>query len=203
VTVIGGGVVGLQAARMAMGLGADVTVLDRSLPRLRQIDNDFGGRIKTLYSTRNAVEDELKLADAVIGAVLIPGAAAPKLVSREQLKLMKPGSVLVDVAIDQGGCFETSRPTTHQSPTFVVEGITHYCVANMPGGVARTSTQALTHATLQYAKAIADKGVKRALLEDAHLRNGLNVCWGSVTYEAVADQLGYDYVPALDALERL
>ncbi|HEX5392343.1 MAG TPA: alanine dehydrogenase [Rhodocyclaceae bacterium] len=203
VTVIGGGVVGLHAARMAMGLGADVTVIDRSLPRLRQIDNDFGGRIKTLYSTRHAVEDELKLADAVIGAVLIPGAAAPKLVSREQLKLMQPGSVLVDVAIDQGGCFETSHPTTHQSPTFVVDGVTHYCVANMPGGVARTSTQALTHATLQYAKVIADKGVKRALLEDALLRDGLNVCRGAVTYEAVAAQLGYDYVLATTALERL
>lgn len=196
VTVIGGGVVGINAARMALGLGADVTILDRSLPRLKEIDNDFAGRIKTLYSTRDAIESELKLADAVIGAVLIPGAAAPKLVTREMLKWMKPGSVLVDVAIDQGGCFETSHATTHQDPTYVVEGITHYCVANMPGGVARTSTQALTNATLGQAVALADKGWKRALREDRHLQNGLNVCEGKITYEAVARDLGYEYVPA-------
>lgn len=203
VTVVGGGVVGINAARMAAGLGADVTILDKSLPRLAEIDNLFGGRVKTLYSTRDAVESEIKLADAVIGAVLIPGAAAPKLVTRDMLKLMKPGSVLVDVAIDQGGCFETSHATTHQEPTYVVDGITHYCVANMPGGVARTSTQALTNATLAYALAIANKGVKPALLEDGHLKNGLNVCKGKVTFEAVAKQLGYEYVPATDALNAL
>lgn len=203
VTVIGGGVVGINAARMAAGLGADVTILDKSLPRLAEIDNLFGGRVKTLYSTRDAVESEIRQADAVIGAVLIPGAAAPKLVTRDMLTLMKPGSVLVDVAIDQGGCFETSHATTHQEPTYVVDGITHYCVANMPGGVARTSTLALTNATLAYALAIANKGVKRALLEDGHLKNGLNVCKGKVTFEAVAKQLGYEYVPATDALNAL
>jgi len=203
VTVLGGGVVGINAARIAMGMGANVTILDRSLPRLKEIDNDFGGRIKTLYSTQDSIEAELKVADAVIGAVLIPGASAPKLVTRAMLKLMKPGSVLVDVAIDQGGCFETSKATTHQEPTYVVDGVIHYCVANMPGGVARTSTVALTNATLAYALAIADKGVKRALLEDGHLQNGLNVCGGKITYEAVACDLGYEYVPAVDALNAL
>jgi alanine dehydrogenase len=203
VTVIGGGVVGLNAARMALGLGADVTVLDRSLPRLRQIDNDFGGRIRTLFSTHDTVERELEHADAVIGAVLIPGAAAPKLVTRDMLKRMKPGSVLVDVAIDQGGCAETSRPTTHQQPTYVVDGVTHYCVANIPGVVARTSTLALTNATLEHAIAIADKGVRKALEEDAHLRQGLNVCRGEVTCQAVARDLGYDYVAAEEALTEL
>lgn len=203
VTVLGGGVVGINAARIAMGMGANVTILDRSLPRLKEIDNDFGGRIKTLYSTQDSIEAELKVADAVIGAVLIPGAAAPKLVTRAMLKLMKPGSVLVDVAIDQGGCFETSKATTHQEPTYVVDGVIHYCVANMPGGVARTSTVALTNATLAHALAIADKGVKRALLEDGHLQNGLNVCGGKITYEAVACDLGYEYVPAVDALNAL
>jgi alanine dehydrogenase len=196
VTVIGGGVVGTHAARMAAGLGADVTILDRSLPRLKEIDEAFGGRIKTLYSTQDAIENELKQADAVIGAVLIPGAAAPKLVTKDMLKLMKPGSVLVDVAIDQGGCFETSHATTHQEPTYVVDGVTHYCVANMPGGVARTSTVALTNATLVHAVAIANKGWKAALKADAHLRNGLNVCEGKVTYQAVARDLGYEYVSA-------
>ena len=195
VTVIGGGVVGIHAARMALGLGAEVTILDRSLTRLREIDNDFNGRIRTLFSTQDAIEAELRIADAVIGAVLIPGAAAPKLVTRDMIKLMKPGSVLVDVAIDQGGCAETSRATTHQEPTYVVDGVTHYCVANMPGGVARTSTQALTNATLQYAVAIANKGVKRALEEDIHLRKGLNVCRGQVTCEAVARALDHRYVP--------
>lgn len=203
VTVLGGGVVGINAARVAAGMGADVTILDRSLPRLKEIDNDFGGRIKTLFSTQDAIENELRVADAVIGAVLIPGAAAPKLVTRDMLKLMKPGSVLVDVAIDQGGCFETSRATTHQEPTYVVDGIIHYCVANMPGGVARTSTQALTNATLGYAVALANKGAKRAMLEDVHLRNGLNVCRGQVTYEAVARDLGYAYVTAEQALAAL
>ncbi|MDK2125403.1 alanine dehydrogenase [Parachitinimonas caeni] len=201
VSVIGGGVVGINAARMAMGLGAEVSILDRSLPRLKELDMIFGGRLKTLYSTEDAIENELAGADAVIGAVLVPGAAAPKLVRREQLKLMKPGSVLVDVAIDQGGCFETSRATTHQNPTYGVDGITHYCVANMPGGVARTSTLALTNATLPFALALANRGWKQALLDDVHLRNGLNICRGNVTYEAVAHDLGYDYVPALTAIE--
>lgn len=203
VTVLGGGVVGINAARMAIGLEADVTVLDRSLSRLKEIDNDFEGRIKTLYSTQDAIEHELKIADVVIGAVLIPGAAAPKLVTRNMLKLMKQNSVLVDVAIDQGGCFETSHPTTHQDPIYTVDGIIHYCVANMPGGVARTSTLALTNATLTYILAIANKGVKQALLDDIHFRDGLNVCQGKITYEAVARNLGYSYVIAADALAKL
>jgi len=203
VTVIGGGVVGINAARMALGLGANVTILDRSLPRLREIDNDYEGRIGTLYSTHDAIEAEVRIADALIGAVLIPGAAAPKLVTRNMLKLMKPGSVLVDVAIDQGGCAETSRATTHEDPTYVVDGVIHYCVANMPGAVARTSTLALTNATLAHAIAIAGKGVRRALEEDEHLRNGLNVCRGQVTYEAVARDLGHAYVPAETALAQL
>ena len=200
VTVIGGGVVGIHAARMALGLGAQVTILDRSLARLREIDNDFGGRISTLFSTHDAIEAEMRIADAVIGAVLIPGATAPKLVTREMIGLMKPGSVLVDVAIDQGGCAETSRATTHQDPTYVIDGVIHYCVANMPGGVARTSTQALTNATLEHAVAIANKGVRQALLHDHNLRNGLNICGGSVTCEAVAGELGHPYVAAEKAL---
>ena len=200
VTVIGGGVVGIHAARMALGLGAQVTILDRSLARLREIDNDFGGRIRTLFSTHDAIEEEMRRSDAVIGAVLIPGAAAPKLVTREMIRLMKPGSVLVDVAIDQGGCAETSHATTHQEPTYVVDGVIHYCVANMPGGVARTSTQALTNATLEHAVAIANQGIRQAMLRDGNLRNGLNVCGGSVTCEAVARELGHPYVPAEEAL---
>ena len=174
--------VGLNAARMAMGAGAEVTILDKSLPRLKEIDMVFGGRIKTLVSNSANIEDCLREADMVIGAVLIPGAAAPKLVTRPMLKIMKPGAVLVDVAIDQGGCFETSRPTTHQDPIYVVDGIVHYCVANMPGGVARTSTQALTNATLPYTLELANKGWRQALLDNAHLRNGLNVCRGRLTY---------------------
>jgi alanine dehydrogenase len=200
VLVIGGGVVGLNAGRMAMGLGANVSILDRSLGRLKQIDELFDGRIKTLFSTTEAVEQQLRVADIVVGAVLIPGAAAPKLVSRDMLKMMKKGSVLVDVAIDQGGCFESSHATTHQDPTYVVEGITHYCVANMPGGVARTSTFALTNATLPYVLALAAKGPRQALPEDAHLLNGLNVHRGAVTCEAVASALGYSYVGARRAL---
>ncbi len=200
VTVIGGGVVGIHAARMALGLGAQVTILDRSLARLREIDNDFGGRIRTLFSTHDAIEDEMRSADAVIGAVLIPGAAAPKLVTREMISLMKPGSVLVDVAIDQGGCAETSHATTHQEPTYVVDGVIHYCVANMPGGVARTSTQALTNATLEHALTIANQGIRQAMVCDGNLRNGLNVCGGNVTCEAVARELGHPYVPAEEAL---
>lgn len=200
VTVIGGGVVGVNAARMALGLGADVTILDRSLPRLKELDALYGPQLKTLYSTADAIESEVTQADLVVGAVLIPGAAAPKLVTREHLSKMKDGAVLVDVAIDQGGCFETSRATTHQEPTYEVDGVIHYCVANMPGGVARTSTFALTNATLPFALALANKGYKQALKDDAHLLNGLNVHEGKVTYKAVADVLGYEYQPAEAAI---
>ncbi|KMN29737.1 MULTISPECIES: alanine dehydrogenase [Chromobacterium] len=201
VVVIGGGVVGLNAARMAMGAGAEVTILDKSLPRLKEIDMVFGGRIKTLVSNSANIEDCLREADLVIGAVLIPGAAAPKLVTRPMLKIMKPGAVLVDVAIDQGGCFETSRPTTHQDPIYVVDGIVHYCVANMPGGVARTSTQALTNATLPYTLELANKGWRQALLDNAHLRNGLNVCRGRLTYPAVAQALGLPFIDPIEAVK--
>ena len=200
VMVIGAGTVGLNAARMAMGLGAHVTVLDRSLDRLKYVDELYGERLTTIYSTRDAIEDRLPYTDLVVGAVLIPGAAAPKLLSRGHLKLMRPGSVLVDVAIDQGGCFETSRPTTHQEPTYEVDGIIHYCVANMPGGVARTSTFALTNATLPHALALADKGAVQALLDDVNLRNGLNVHAGKLTYRAVADALNLTFTPAAEAL---
>ncbi|GGA76154.1 alanine dehydrogenase [Arenimonas soli] len=200
VVVLGGGVVGLNAARMAMGMNARVTILDRSLDRLKYIDELYGDRMNTLYSTVDTVEYLLPHTDLVVGAVLIPGAAAPKLITRKQLALMKPGSVLVDVAIDQGGCFETSKATTHQNPTYEVDGIIHYCVANMPGGVARTSTFALTNATLPYAVKLANKGVQ-AMLDDEHLLNGLNVHAGKITYEAVARDLGYDYVPAATALK--
>ena len=200
VLVIGGGVVGINAARMAMGLGADVTLLDRSLDRLKELDMHFGGRLKTVYSTADAVERHALEADLVIGAVLIPGAAAPKLISRELVSRMKAGAVMVDVAIDQGGCFETSKPTTHQQPTYVVDDVVHYCVANMPGGVARTATIALTNATLPFALALANKGAAAALRDDAHLRNGLNVHAGMVTHAAVASALGYEHVEALAAL---
>ncbi|MBB4348045.1 alanine dehydrogenase [Aliirhizobium cellulosilyticum] len=191
VTVIGGGVVGLHAARMAAGLGADVTILDRSLPRLRQLDDIFAGRVHTRYSTIDALEEETFSADLVIGAVLIPGAAAPKLVTREMLSGMKQGAVMVDVAIDQGGCFETSHTTTHSDPTYEVDGIVHYCVANMPGAVPITSAHALNNATLQHGLALADRGL-RAIAEDRHLRNGLNVHKGRVTNRAVAEALGYE-----------
>ena len=200
VLVIGGGVVGINAARMAVGLGADVTILDRSIERLQELEMLFGGRMKTVFSTTDAIERYALEADLVVGAVLIPGAAAPKLISRDLVKRMKKGAVMVDVAIDQGGCFETSRPTTHQEPTYIVDGVVHYCVANMPGGVARTSTIALTNATLPYALQLAGKGVAAALQEDVHLRNGLNVHAGMVTHEAVAEALGYEYVEALAAL---
>ncbi len=191
VTVIGGGVVGLHAARMAAGLGADVCILDRSIPRLRQLDDLFAGRVHTRYSTIEALEEEVFSADLVIGAVLIPGAAAPKLVSREMLSGMQKGAVLVDVAIDQGGCFETSHATTHSDPTYEVDGIIHYCVANMPGAVPVTSTQALNNATLQYGLKLADRGVA-AIAEDKHLRAGLNVHRGRITNAAVAEALGYE-----------
>ena len=200
VMVIGGGVVGINAARMAMGMNARVTVVDRSLDRLRYLDELYGHQLTTIYSTHDAIEERLPDTDLVIGAVLIPGATAPKLIARSQLKLMRPGSVLVDVAIDQGGCFETSKPTTHQDPTYEVDGVIHYCVANMPGGVARTSTFALTNATLPFAVQLADKGARQAMLDDEHLLNGLNVHDGKVTYKAVAEVLGYEYVPSTTAL---
>jgi len=190
VVILGGGVVGVNAAQMAAGLGADVTVLDRSLEALRRIDARFGATVKTLYSTNAAVEAQVLQADLVIGAVLVPGAAAPRLISRGLLARMKRGAVLVDVSIDQGGCFETSRPTTHDAPTYEVDGVIHYCVANMPGAVARTSTMALNNATLPFVLALADKGWKRALRDDAHLANGLNIARGHVTHRAVAEALG-------------
>ena len=201
VLVIGGGVVGLNAARIAMGMGAKVTIVDRSLARLTQIDELYGDRLSTLYSTFDTIEQQLASADLVIGAVLIPGAASPKLVTRKMLGVMKPGSVLVDVAIDQGGCFETSHVTTHQDPTYVVDGITHYCVANIPGGVARTSTFALTNATLPYIIELANKGTIAALEQNAHLLNGLNVHKGMVTQEAVAQALGYQFIEPQKALK--
>ena len=200
VTIIGGGVVGFNAAQMAAGLGADVTILDRNPAVLERLGIHFESRAKTRYSNRANLADSVAGADLVIGAVLVVGAAAPKLVTREMLGTMKPGSVLVDVAIDQGGCFETSKPTTHAEPTYVVDEIVHYCVANMPGGVARTSTYALNNATLPRALALADKGWQQALRDDRHLVEGLNVWNGKVTCEAVAAALGYDYVPAAQAL---
>ena len=190
VLVIGGGVVGTHAAKIAAGMGADVTVLDRSLPRLRYLDDVFGGQFKTGYSSAGLLAELLPQADMVVGAVLIPGAAAPKLITRAQLGVMKPGAVLVDVAIDQGGCFETSRATTHQDPIYEVDGIMHYGVANMPGAVARTSTLALGNATMPFMLALADKGWKRACAEDAHLLAGLNVHAGQLTYAAVGEALG-------------
>jgi alanine dehydrogenase len=174
---------------MAVGLGAEVTIIDRSVPRLRQLDELFDGRVRTRPSTTMSIEEELRAADVVIGAVLVPGAAAPKLVRREHLGMMRPGSVVVDVAIDQGGCFETSRPTTHSDPIYVVDDIIHYCVANMPGAVPRTSTYALNNATLPYGLKLAEKGIT-ALLEDEDLRNGLNVHRGRLTYSPVAESLG-------------
>ena len=193
VVIIGGGVVGVNAAQMAAGQGADVTVLDRSLEALRRIDARFGAAVKTLYSTAATLEAEVLQADLVIGAVLVPGAAAPRLISRALLARMKRGAVLVDVAIDQGGCFETSRPTTHEAPTYEVDGVIHYCVANMPGAVARTSTLALNNATLPFVLALADKGWKRALGDDPHLANGLNTARGRVTHRVVAEALGLPY----------
>jgi alanine dehydrogenase len=189
VVILGGGVSGTNAARMAMGMEAYVTVIDRSLPRLYELDLQFGAQLHTLFSTMENIEREVTAADLVIGAVLIPGAVAPKLVSRALVRAMKPGAVVVDISIDQGGCFETSRPTTHAAPTYVEEGVVHYCVTNMPGAVARTSTVALNNATLPYVLAIADHGWQRALREDAHLRDGLNICRGRVTHPAVARDL--------------
>ncbi|MEX0300192.1 MAG: alanine dehydrogenase [Kordiimonas sp.] len=200
VTVIGGGVVGTNAARMAVGMGADVTILDRSIRRMAQLDDIFKGSAKTVYSTQDAVEEYVLGADLTVGAVLIPGAAAPKLVTRDMIARMDRGSVLVDVAIDQGGCFETSKATTHEEPTYVVDEVVHYCVANMPGGVARTSTLALNNATLPHAIRLANKGWKQALADDKHLLEGLNVCEGKITYEAVARDQNLSYVPALEAI---
>jgi alanine dehydrogenase len=199
VTIIGGGVVGINAAMMATGLGADVTILDRSIPRLRQLDDLFRGRIHTRYSTIEALDEEVFSADIVVGAVLIPGAAAPKLVTREMLSGMKKGAVIVDVAIDQGGCFETSHATTHSDPTYEVDGIIHYCVANMPGAVPVTSAHALNNATLQYGLQLADRGVK-ALVDNPHLRNGLNVHKGRITNQAVAEALGLEMMEAKSAI---
>jgi alanine dehydrogenase len=188
--------VGTNAMQMAVGLGARVTVIDKSVDRLRQLDLVFGNRISTVYSTASSIEEAVLDADLVIGGVLVPGAAAPKLVTRDHISRMKKGAVIVDVAIDQGGCFETSHATTHAEPTYVVDGVVHYCVANMPGAVARTSTFALNNATIGHAVALADKGWKVALRDNVHLRNGLNVCEGKVTYEAVARDLGLAYVSA-------
>ena len=200
VVVLGAGVVGTNALQMAVGVGARVTVLDRNVDRLRQLDLVFGNRIATLHSTVSSVEEAVLSADLVIGGVLIPGAAAPKLVTREMVSRMTPGAVVVDVAIDQGGCFETSRPTTHAEPTYVVDGVVHYCVANMPGAVARTSTFALNNATIGHALSLADKGWRQALRDNPHLAAGLNVAGGQVTCEPVARQLGHAYTPVAQLL---
>ena len=200
VVVLGGGVVGMNALRMALGLEADVTVLDRSLPRLKELDLAFAPALKTRYAMTDAIEESVLAADLVIGAVLLPGGQAPRLVTAEMVRQMKRGSVVVDVSIDQGGCFETSRPTTHSHPTYVVDGVVHYCVTNMPGAVPRTSTFALNNATLPFTLALADKGYKRAMIEDCHLRDGLNVCCGQVTYAAVAQAHGLDLLPPEKAL---
>ncbi|WP_308909712.1 alanine dehydrogenase [Pseudokordiimonas caeni] len=200
VTIIGGGVVGTNAARMAVGMGADVVILDRSIRRLQQLDDIFKGAAKTIVSNTGTLEEHVLDADLVVGGVLIPGAAAPKLVTREMVSAMPRGSVLVDVAIDQGGCFATSKATTHENPTYIVDEVVHYCVANMPGGVARTSTLALNNATLPFALALADKGWKKALADDEHLLNGLNIANGKVTYEAVAHDQNLAYTPAREAI---
>ena len=196
VAIIGAGVVGTNALQMAIGMGARVTILDKSVDRLRQLDLVFGNRVATMYSNAHTIEEAVLDADLVIGGVLVPGAAAPKLVTKDMISRMKKGAVVVDVAIDQGGCFETSHATTHEQPTYIVDGVVHYCVANMPGAVARTSTFALNNATIAHAAALADKGWKRALQANPHLKNGLNVCQGHVTYEAVAHGLGYPYISA-------
>ncbi len=201
VVILGGGVSGTHAARMAMGLEANVTVIDKSLDRLKQLDEQFGSKLYTQFATVDAIENFVIDADLVIGAVLVPGAAAPRLVTRAMVQKMRKGSVLVDISIDQGGCFETSRATTHADPTYVVDGIVHYCVANMPGAVARTSTFALNNATLPFAVALANKGYRRACADDIHLRHGLNIHAGKLTYKAVADALKLKYIPAEEALD--
>jgi len=200
VVILGGGVSGTHAATIAIGMGAQVTVVDRSPDALRRLSSQFGNAVSTVYSTRAAIAELAREADLLIGAVLIPGAAAPKLVSREMVRTMKKGSVLVDIAIDQGGCFETSHPTTHSDPTYVVDGVVHYCVANMPGAVARTSTLALNNATLPFVLALADKGWRTALSQDPHLLAGLNVCDGKVTCQPVAEAQGLAYTPAVEML---
>jgi alanine dehydrogenase len=202
VVVLGGGVAGTNAARMAVGLEASVTIIDKSLPRLKELDLQFGPRATTLFATTASIEQMVLAADMVIGAVLVPGAAAPRLVTRQMVRRMRPGSVLVDIAIDQGGCFETSRPTTHAQPTYVEEGVVHYCVTNMPGAVARTSTFALTNATLPFVLALAGKGWRQAMLDDPHLAEGLNVHEGQVTHAAVARALGLPCVPGDAVLGR-
>lgn len=199
--ILGAGVVGSNALQIAVGMGAQVTVLDTNLERLRQLDQVYGNRIHTLYSNREHLEQAVLAADVVIGGVLLPGAAAPKLVSREMVGQMKPGAVLVDVAIDQGGCFATSHPTTHADPTFIVDGVIHYCVANMPGAVARTSTFALNNATLSHGLTLANLGWREAMRRNPHLKNGLNVALGQVTYQAVAEALAYPYRPATEMLQ--
>ncbi|GAB2867935.1 alanine dehydrogenase [Pseudoduganella ginsengisoli] len=195
IAIIGAGVVGTNALQMAIGIGARVTIIDKNVDRLRQLDLAFGNRVTTLYSNAASIEETVLDADLVIGGVLVPGAAAPKLVTKDMISKMKQGAVVVDVAIDQGGCFETSHATTHEKPTYVVDGVVHYCVANMPGAVARTSTFALNNATIQHAVALADRGWKAAMA-NPHLKAGLNVCQGNVTYEAVARDLGYPYFSA-------
>jgi alanine dehydrogenase len=205
VVVIGGGVVGSNAAKIAMGMGARVTVVDRSLEVLRRLDHQFnacqlGASLETVYASKEALEQQVLAADLVIGAVLVPGAAAPRLVSKQMIQQMKPGAAVVDVAIDQGGCFETSHATTHSAPSFIVDGVVHYCVANMPGAVPKTSTFALNNATLPYIVNLANKGYKAALLEDDNLINGLNIYRGQVTCHSVAQSLGFDYVEARKAL---
>ncbi len=201
VVVLGGGVVGSNAARIALGFGAEVTILDRSIARLQELDDRFDSRLRTIYSSRESLERSITQADLVIGAVLLPGATAPKLVDRDLVGKMKRGAVVVDVAIDQGGCFETSRPTTHQEPTYVVDDVVHYCVANMPGAVARTSTFALTNATLPFALELANKGVSQAMVANPALRSGMNIHRGLVTHPAVAAALGYEYIPVIEALK--
>ena len=200
VLVIGGGVSGTHAAEMALGLGAEVTILDRSIPRLRQLNDIFGSRINTQYSTKDAIDSLVVESDLVVGAVLIAGAAAPKLVTNEHVKAMRSGAVMVDISIDQGGCFETSKPTTHAEPTYVIDEVVHYCVTNMPGAVPRTSTFALTNATLPFVRALAGKGWRVALEQDEHLANGLNVHAGRINFEAVAHELGYEYQSATAAI---
>ena len=201
IVIIGGGIAGTNAAEMAIGLAAQVTIIDRSVPKLREIDDIYGGRVRTEYSTKQSIEMCVLDADLVVGAVLIAGAAAPKLVTAEHVKNMRAGSVLVDISIDQGGCFETSRPTTHANPTYVVDDVVHYCVTNMPGAVPRTSTFALTNMTLPFVKSLANLGWVKALSRDPHLAMGLNVHSGHINHEAVAHDLGYDYLSADDALK--
>lgn len=200
VVVLGGGVVGTNSVRVAMGMGARVVVIDKSLERLYQLDLQFGSRIMTIYSTTDAIERHVSTADLVVGAVLVPGGSAPKLVRHDMLRHMRPGSVMVDVSIDQGGCFETSRPTTHKNPTYVVDGVVHYCVSNMPGAVPRTSTFALNNATLPFVLALANHGYKQAMRQDPHLLNGLNVYKGRFTHKAVASALQQEYTSAENAL---